>query len=218
MNMSLFIGPRGKPLTLERGLSALDWRLIGLLLLMIGFGLVVLQSASITFAESRYGDPFFFLKRQLVAVALGAAIATWIVLRLTLEDLERLAPLICLAVLVGLIVVLIPGVGHEVNGARRWIRFGVMNLQVSEFAKIATTLYVASYLMRHGNRLKSSFDAFLKPLVLLSLAGVLCLLEPDYGATVVLMTIAVGMIFLGGARVGQFFLCTILLIAIGGFF
>ena len=218
MNMSLFIGPRGKPLTLDRGLSALDWRLIGLLLLMIGFGLVVLQSASITFAESRYGDPFFFLKRQLVAVALGAAIATWIVLRLTLEDLERLAPLICLAVLVGLIVVLIPGVGHEVNGARRWIRFGVMNLQVSEFAKIATTLYVASYLMRHGNRLKSSFDAFLKPLVLLSLAGVLCLLEPDYGATVVLMTIAVGMIFLGGARVGQFFLCTILLIAIGGFF
>ena len=121
MNMSLYIGPRGKPLTLDRGLSALDWRLIGLLLLMIGFGLVVLQSASITFAESRYGDPFFFLKRQLVAVALGAAIATWIVLRLTLEDLERLAPLICLAVLVGLIVVLIPGVGHEVNGARRWI-------------------------------------------------------------------------------------------------
>ncbi|MEM7377547.1 MAG: putative peptidoglycan glycosyltransferase FtsW, partial [Pseudomonadota bacterium] len=118
----------------------------------------------------------------------------------------------------GLVVVLIPGVGHEVNGAQRWISLGVMNIQVSEFAKVGTTLYVASYLMRHGQRLQSSFDAFLKPLVLLSLAGVLCLLEPDYGATVVLMTIAVGMIFLGGARVGQFVLCVVLLIGIGGFF
>lgn len=218
MNFSLFVGPHGKPLGIERCVSALDWHLIALLVLMTGFGLVVLQSASITFAESRYGDPFFFLKRQLFAVALGGAIATLIVLRLPVLKFERLALPICLVVLLGLVVVLIPGVGLEVNGAQRWIPLGAMNIQVSEFAKIATALYVASYLMRHGKRLQFSFDAFIKPLILLSLAGVLCLLEPDYGATVVIMTIAVGMIFLGGARVGQFFLCLILLIAVGSLF
>ncbi len=218
MSFNLFVGPKGKSLSVDRAVSALDWPLIGLLFLMLGIGLVVVESASITVAETRHGDPFFFLKRQLFAVLLGTAVALWIVFRFTVEDMENWAPLICLAVLVALVVVLIPGIGHKVNGAQRWIRLGVMNVQVSEFAKIATTLYVASYLMRHGERLQSSFDAFIKPLILLSLAGVLCLLEPDYGATVVLMTIAVGMIFLGGARVGQFFLCLILLVAIGGFF
>ncbi len=218
MNGSLFIGPSGKPLSWERAVSALDWPLIGLLFLMTGLGLVVVESASITLAESRHGDAFYFLKRQLFAVLLGGIIATWIVFRCTVEELELWTPILCAAVLAALVLVLIPGIGHKVNGAQRWIRLGVMNLQVSEFAKIATTLYVASYLMRHGQRLQSSFDAFIKPLLLLSLAGVLCLLEPDYGATVVLMTIAVGMIFLGGARVGQFFLCLVLLIAIGGFF
>ncbi|MEM7378719.1 MAG: FtsW/RodA/SpoVE family cell cycle protein, partial [Pseudomonadota bacterium] len=104
MSISLFVGPNGRPLSLERALSALDWQLISLLLLMIGLGLVVVESASITFAESRYGDPFFFLKRQLVAVVLGAAIALWIVLRLPVDELERLSPLICLTVLLGLVV------------------------------------------------------------------------------------------------------------------
>ncbi len=213
-----FIGPDHRNLnsySLNRGI---DWPLLCVILILLVIGLAMVESSSISVAAVRYSDPFFFLKRQLIAVALGVAGATFIVARISTKLMERSSMLIFAGTVLALALVLVPGIGVEVNGAQRWIRLGVMNLQVSELAKLSVTLYVAGYLMRHGERLRSSFDAFMKPVVLIGLAGALCLLEPDYGSTVMIMAIAVGMIFLGGVRVWQFLVCVVLLVALAAFF
>jgi len=154
----------------------------------------------------------------MFALFLGFSAAVYIVARVSTRLMESYSGLIFIATLVLLALVLIPGIGVEVNGARRWIRMGVMNLQVSELAKTSAALYVAGYLMRHGEKLRSSFEGFVKPVFLIALMGTACLMEPDYGSTVMIMAIAVGMIFLGGVRVGQFVMCLVLLLMLGAFF
>lgn len=213
-----FVGPDDRRLdsySLNRGI---DWTLLSLIMILLVIGLAMVESSSISVAAVRHSDPFFFLKRQLFAVALGVCGAGFILARVSTKLMQRSSLLIFAGTVLALALVLVPGIGVEVNGARRWIRLGVMNMQVSELAKLSATLYVAGYLMRHGERLKSSFDAFIKPIVLIGLMGAFCLLEPDYGSTVMIMAIAVGMIFLGGVRIGQFFVCVVLLTALAAFF
>ena len=107
-------------------------------------------------------------------------------------------------VLALLVVVLVPGIGYEVNGSTRWLPLGVINLQVSELVKLFLFIYVAGYLVRHGEAVRSSLLGFLKPMLMVGLAGLLLLLEPDFGATVVIMGTVLGMTFLAGARFIQF--------------
>ena len=97
-------------------------------------------------------------------------------------------------------LVLIPGVGHEVNGSRRWIRLGFMNFQASELARVMLLTYLASYAVRKGDELRSSFAGFMKPVGVLGVAAVLLLAEPDFGATTVLMATGLAVLFLAGAR------------------
>jgi len=103
-----------------------------------------------------------------------------------------------------LVLVLLPGVGVEVNGASRWINVGLFNVQVSELAKLFFIIYLASYLARHGEEVRTQISGFLKPIGLLVIAAVLLLLEPDFGATVVLAAIVMGMIFMAGVKLFQF--------------
>ena len=213
-----FVGPDHRSLDSYSLNRAIDWPLLSVALILMVIGLAMVESSSISVAAVRHSDPFFFLKRQLMAVGLGVCGALFIIARVSTKMMERTSVLIFAGTVVALALVLIPGIGVEVNGARRWIRLGVMNLQVSELAKLSAALYVSGYLMRHGERLRSSFDAFIKPVVLIGLMGALCLKEPDYGSTVMIMAIAVGTIFLGGVRVWQFLVCLVLLVALGAFF
>lgn len=213
-----FIGPDHRRLdrySLNRGI---DWPLLSVILILLVIGLAMVESSSISVAAARHSDPFFFIKRQLMAVGLGVCGAIFIVARVSTKVMERTSPLVFAGTVLALALVLVPGIGVEVNGAQRWIRLGVMNLQVSEMAKLSASLYVAGYLIRHGERLRSSFDAFIKPVVLIGLMGVFCLMEPDYGSTVMIMAIAVGMIFLGGVRIWHFLVSLVLLVALGAFF
>lgn len=213
-----FVGPDDRRLdsySLSRGV---DWTLLSVVLVLMVLGLAMVESSSVSVAAVRYSDPFFFLKRQLLAVGLGVAGALFIVARVSTKMMERTSMLVFLATVLGLALVLVPGIGVEVNGAQRWIRLGVMNLQVSELAKLSAALYVAGYLMRHGERLRSNFDAFIKPVVLIGLMGFFCLMEPDYGSTVMIMAIAIGMIFLGGVRLSHFLVSVVLLVGLAAFF
>jgi cell division protein FtsW len=103
-----------------------------------------------------------------------------------------------------LLLVLMPGVGKTVNGSTRWIPVGILNLQVSELVKLFLLVYVAGYLVRHGEQVRSSLWGFIKPMIMVGLACVLLLLEPDFGASVVIMLTALGMMFIGGVRFIQF--------------
>ena len=181
--------------------------IIAMALLMGGF--VILASASISISNNAANNPFFYIQRQLVAAAIGA-VAGFICLFIPMRLWRSLSPLILFVGFMLLIVVLIPGIGHEVKGSTRWVRLGVMNLQVSEPARLCFILYLAGYLVRRNKSLREEFTGFLRPMIVLSLACALLLMEPDFGATVVLLATAMVMMFVAGARIRDFLVFSVI--------
>ncbi len=174
------------------------------LALLIG-GLVILASASISVSDNAVGDPFYYVQRQAIAAAIGSA-AAFTCLFIPMSVWRNLGPLMLLIALALLLVVLIPGVGYAVNGSTRWLRVGVMNIQVSEPARLCLILYIAGYLVRQNKSLREQFAGFLRPMLILSLACGLLLAEPDFGAAIVLLATALAMLFVAGARIRDFLL------------
>ena len=192
------------PARLKTGLK-LDPVLLTIVLALLFGGLVILASASITISDNASGNPFFYVERQLVAAAIGIA-GGMFCLFVPMHVWQKLGPLLLLAGIVLLFVVLLPGVGHEVNGSKRWIRFGMINLQVSEPARLCLLIYLAGYVVRQQKALRESFAGFLRPMLVLSLACGLLLAEPDFGAAIVLLATALVVLFVAGARVRDFLL------------
>jgi cell division protein FtsW len=183
----------------------LDPVMLGLVLALLLGGFVILASASITISDNATGNPFFYLERQLVAAAIGLA-AGLFCLFVPMHVWQTLGPLLLLVGLALLVVVLVPGVGYEVNGATRWVRFGVMNLQVSEPARLCLLIYLAGYVVRQQKALREQFVGFLRPMLVLSLGCALLLAEPDFGAAIVLLATALVVLFVAGARIRDFIL------------
>ncbi|MEL7185761.1 MAG: putative lipid II flippase FtsW [Pseudomonadota bacterium] len=181
----------------------IDPVLMSLVLALLLGGFVILASASISVSDGATGNPFFYLQRQLVAAAIGT-VAGFICLFVPMSLWRNLGPLMLLGGVGLLAFVLLPGVGHEVNGATRWVRFGIMNLQVSEPARLCFIVYLAGYLVRRNKSLREEFTGFLRPMVVLTLACILLLAEPDFGAAVVLLATAMAMMFVAGARIRDF--------------
>jgi cell division protein FtsW len=184
----------------------LDMVLLAIALALLLGGFVILASASISISENATGNPFFYLQRQLLAAAIGLGAAAFC-LFVPMQVWRNLGPLMLFAGLALLVVVLIPGVGYEVNGARRWVRVGIMNLQVSEPARLCFLIYLAGYLVRRQKSLREEFVGFLRPMLVLALACVLLLKEPDFGAAIVLLATALAMLFVAGARIRDFVVC-----------
>ncbi len=183
--------------------SDLDLPLLIAVIAIASLGLVMVASTSLGLAERQFGDPFHFVIRQGIFLVLGAG-AMSIVLRVPLALWERLARPLFFATLVLLAAVLVPGVGWQVNGSVRWIPLGPLHLQVSELAKFAAVVYLADYVVRHAEAVRTTARGFLIPMALLCVAGFFLLLEPDFGSTGVLMATALGLLFLAGVRLWQF--------------
>jgi len=183
----------------------LDPVMLGLVLVLLLGGFVILASASITISDNATGNPFFYLERQLVAAAIGLA-AGLFCLFVPMHVWQTLGPLLLIVGLALLVVVLVPGVGYEVNGATRWVRVGVMNLQVSEPARLCLLIYLAGYVVRQQKALREQFVGFLRPMLVLTLGCALLLAEPDFGAAIVLLATALVMLFVAGARIRDFIL------------
>lgn len=180
-----------------------DLPLLLAVLAVLALGLLMVGSASISIADRQLGAPFHYLVRQGAYVAVGVLLAI-ITVQIPLAVWQRLGPLLLLSSLVLLLLVLIPGVGRNVNGASRWLSLGIFNLQVSELAKIALIIYTAGYLVRRGDEVRRTVQGFLKPLGVLMVFAVLLLAQPDFGALVVLGTTLLGMLFLAGVRLWLF--------------
>ena len=174
------------------------------LALLLG-GFVILASASISISDNAAGNPFFYLQRQLLAAAIGV-VAGGVCLFVPMQVWQSLGPLMLFTGLALLVLVLIPGVGYEVNGSTRWVRAGFMNLQVSEPARLCLLLYLSGYLVRRNKALREEFMGFLRPMLVLTVACVLLLKEPDFGAALVLLATALVMLFVAGARLRDFLL------------
>jgi cell division protein FtsW len=190
--------------------DTLDPWLAGSALVLALLGAVMVASASITMADQVYGQPFYFLFRQLAYLGVGAAAAAFCLL-VPLRAWEQASPLLLTAAALLLVAVLMPGVGHEVNGSTRWLRFGAFNLQASEPARMLLLLYLCSYVSRRRDALEAGFRGLLYPLVVVTAAGALLMLQPDFGATAVLFATAIGVLFVGGMRIGY-----LLLMALAG--
>jgi cell division protein FtsW len=170
---------------------------------LLALGLLMVGSASISIADRQLGAPFHYLLRQGVYVAVGVLMA-FVTVQVPLAVWQRIGPLLLLSSLALLLLVLVPGLGRNVNGATRWLSLGVFNLQVSELAKLALIVYAAGYLVRRGEEVRTTVKGFLKPLGLLVVFALLLLLQPDFGALVVLGATLLGMLFLAGVRLWLF--------------
>ncbi len=168
--------------------------------MILVWGLIMVASASVAVAEKHAGLPFHYFNRQIIFAVLGL-IAGVAVFQVPMKTWEDSGFSLLIFALLMLVIVFLPGVGREVNGAQRWLNLGPVNLQVSEPARFCLIMYLASYVVRRRVELSLDFKGMVKPMMPLSLACALMLLEPDYGAVVVLMAVCMMILFLAGARI-----------------
>jgi cell division protein FtsW len=200
----------GQPSRLMGFDQPLVWVTVGLLLM----GLVMVYSATIALPDSpRFSNytPAFFFTRHIISLLMAVSVAA-VVTQIPMATWERWAPWLFVASLVLLMLVLIPHVGKVVYGARRWLPLGVMNFQPSELAKLAIVLYASDYMVRKMEVKERFFRAVAPMAVAVGVVGLLLLAEPDMGAFMVIATIAMTILFLGGVNGRMFFLITAVLI------
>jgi len=177
-----------------------DQPLVWVTVLLMLFGMVMVYSASISLVDSpkfaNYTNTYF-LKRQAIFIAVSLLVGL-VVFRIRIAAWQRLAPYLFVATLALLVLVLIPGVGVVVNGARRWLSLKVFNLQPSELMKIVAVLYAADFTVRKQEYMHKLTKGFMPMAGAIGLVGLLLLLEPDLGAFGVIVCIAMGILFLGG--------------------
>ena len=187
------------------------WLVLVFMFLLVG-GLVMVASSSVALADRVHDNPLYYFQRQAVAVAVGLALA-FVIVRIPVGLWQRMGvPLLFLAIAL-LALVLVPGVGREVNGSVRWIKLGPINFQASELAKLCMISYVAAHLAPLAEAGRQSFSSFMPPLAVVTLLSSLLLLEPDYGTVVVIFLTTVGVLFLAGIPAGRFFLWLPLMVA-----
>jgi cell division protein FtsW len=174
-------------------------------LALLAIGFIAMSSASVDYSAQTYDNPFFHVQRYLFHLVL-ALLAGAVIYRVPMATWQRTGWLWLLVGIAALVVVLIPGIGRSVNGARRWLALGPLTLQVSEFMKVCVILYLAGYLVRRHEEVRSQWSGFVKPMAVVFVITLLLMLEPDFGATVVTVGTAFGLLFLAGVRLWQFLL------------
>lgn len=188
---------RGTPTS--KSLALYDkWLTLAVLGLLI-VGLMMVASSSVMVSTKYFHQPFHFLIRQIAYLFVGLAIAV-VIMRVDSSFWEKISAPLLIVCLVMLVLVLIPGVGRLVNGSRRWLALGPIGIQVSELAKLTMILYISGYLVRQQHAMTQTILGFIKPMMVMGIVAVLLLAEPDFGATVVITTTVMAMLFLTGVK------------------
>jgi cell division protein FtsW len=187
------------PLAIPPTRYGLDAPLAVAALMLLATGLVMVASASVAVAEKSTGTPLYYFYKQFSYAALGLALGT-LAFSVRMKVWEQSGFWLLAFAFFLLVIVLIPGIGHKVNNARRWLDFGAFRLQASEPARLALIIYLVGYVVRRQAELQHSFKGLLKPLVPVVLASALLMLEPDFGATALLMLVTILLLFMAGAK------------------
>ena len=176
--------------------------LFGSVVMLVSVGVVMVYSTSAIVAADRFQDPYFFLKKQLFWALLGFG-CLWAAMAVDYHRLEHaVAPLLALSLAL-LVLVLIPPFGQDINGTRRWFRWGVVSFQPAELAKLSLVCYLASLLCRRQEAMKSFWAGLAPPLLVAGTMAGFVLLQPDLGSSVTLLVLVFGLLFLAGARARQ---------------
>lgn len=203
------LNQRGKPVS--KPISLYDKWLIGAVFGLLIIGLMMVASSSVMISTKYFHQPFHYLIRQACFLFAGLMLAL-IVIRTDSSVWEKISVPMMVVCLIMLLIVLIPGIGRVVNGSRRWLNFGPIGIQVSEMAKLSMIFYLAGYLVRQQQAVTNSIFGFIKPMVILGCVAVLLLMEPDFGATVVISGTVMAMLFLAGVRLRYYIGLMILVI------
>ena len=180
-----------------------DRALVWLFIVLLCIGFIMVTSASIPVGTRLFNDPFYFAKRDAfyVLISMGAC---YYFLQVPMDKWEKWHWRIFFIALALLVLVAVPGIGREVNGARRWIPIVVFNFQPAEFAKLALICFLAGYFTRRYDEVRSRKLSAVKPFIVVTVFGLFLLFQPDLGSTVVLFVITFGMLFIVGAHIWQF--------------
>jgi len=200
--------PRYGGATAPARVQGFDQALLWVTVALLAFGLVMVYSASIALPDNpkfaRYSHSHFLLRHAgFVAIAF---LVSMLAFQVPVAVWEKVAPWLFVGSVLLLMVVLVPGIGKGVNGARRWIGVGGLSFQPSELAKLTVLLYAANYMVRKMDVKERFFRAVLPMAVAVGIVGMLLLAEPDMGAFMVIAVIAMGILFLGGVNARMFFL------------
>lgn len=179
---------------------------------IVSLGLLMMTSASIVVSDKMYHQPFYFLFKQLILLTVGVLLGS-VIVKVEIAQWEKIGGYLLVAVMLALALVLIPGIGHRVNGSARWIGYGPASFQVSELTKFIMVVFMAGYLVRRNHEIQTQFSGFMKPMLILCAVAALLLKEPDFGATVVVIATSMGMMFLAGIRLRNFI--AVLSLAVG---
>ena len=191
-----------------------NFQILFTFVLLLVFGEVMVLSSSMARAESIYDNPFFFASRQAIFISIGFIVFCFFLL-IPSDYLRKFDWLFLLVSFILLVALFFPGVGTEVNGSMRWIRFGPINIQPSEVAKFCMLIYISGYCVRRLEEI-SSTSGFLRPLLILALFSSLILIQPDYGSAAILCLIVMALLFFAGISLHQFLILIILFIILGG--
>ena len=195
--MSIFDSTQAKRRQGPRGSFDL-WLLVGLIGL-VSVGVVMVTSSSIAVADSRHMGAFYFLRKHLIFLGLGA-LAAAMAMRTELKLFEKYAFHLMLLAFVLLLAVFVPHLGMRINGARRWLNLLVTTFQPVEAVKLILVVYIASYLVRHRESVETRFLGLFKPVLVAGVIVLLLLAQPDFGSATLVIAVTIAMVWLGGAR------------------
>jgi cell division protein FtsW len=193
-------------ITRQMTVNSYDQLLLWITLLLLGLGLVMVYSASIAIAEANVSigqQSTYYLVRQSIFIGVSL-VAAYVAFQVPMEWWQKMAPYLFLFAIALLILVLIPGVGRNINGSQRWLSLFIINLQPSELMKLFAAMYVADYAVRKSAQMDSIVKGFLPMVVVMVLVGFLLLREPDFGALAVVATISISILWLAGINVWVF--------------
>ena len=198
----------------KKSLFHMDYLLLGICISLLIMGYIMVTSSSLHLGEKMVNNSMYYPVKQLLHIVVGVIVAVCVAF-IPLKIWEKSSSWLFIAGLALLVVVLIPGVGVRVNGSVRWISISGLRIQVSEIVKFISVVYMAGYVTRHLEDVQNSTYGLIKPLLLFSVACFLLLMEPDFGSAVVILSIAMGVMYLSGARLWQFLMLIAVVIVLG---
>lgn len=191
-----------------RAPSPIDFVLVGAVLLLVGFGLVMVYSTTGIISQEKLGDAMYYAKRQTLSAILGLGLMA-ICMRVPVDLLRRISPYLFAVSIALLALPLLPGISDRAGGASRWVKLGPVRFQPAEFVKVCMVIFMSGFFARHETRLRNFFDGIVKPFSLVSCAAALLLLQPDFGSSAVIVIVVLSMALASGVRLAHMGFCTL---------
>jgi len=184
----------------------IDFPLLAVTIALVGLSLIMVYSTTAIMSQEKYGDGFFFVRKQAFAACIGL-ILVWACSRVPMRLIQRISPYLYFICLILLALPLIPGLGDSAGGAKRWVYLGSLRFQPVELIKLCFTVFIAGYFSRHEKSIDTFFNGLAKPMMLAGMIGALLLAQPDFGSASVIALVTLAMATASGARLLYLGIC-----------